>query len=80
MEVSEGCWLFWCCEGLGFSQCIQRSYIPSATPVRPVQSAAAATPNAPATIKTPALAGQEGGTLTDSTVTAHKSQKKTKTK
>lgn len=39
-----------------------------------VQSAA--TPNAPATIKTPALAGQEGGALTVSTVTAHKSQKK----
>lgn len=32
----------------------------------------------PATIRTPAPAGQEGGTLTDSTVTAHKSQKKTK--
>lgn len=41
-----------------------------------VQSAATATPDAPATIKTPALAGQEGGALTVSTVTAHKSQKK----
>lgn len=41
-----------------------------------VQSAATATPDAPATIKTRALAGQEGGALTDSTVTAHKSQKK----
>lgn len=31
VEVSEGCWLFWSCEGLEFSKCIQRSYIPSAT-------------------------------------------------
>lgn len=43
-----------------------------------VQSAATATPDAPATIKTRALAGQEGGALTDSTVTAHKNQKKKK--
>lgn len=40
-----------------------------------VQSAATATPNAPATIKTLALAGHEGGALTDNSYSAQESKK-----
>lgn len=55
--MSESCWLFWSCEGLGVSQCIQRSYIPSATPFP--CPAATTPPNTPVAMETD-LGGQEG--------------------
>lgn len=74
VEVSEGCWLFWSCEGLEFSKCIQRVYIPSATAFpRPISRHRRT--QCTSHCKNWSWVDKKGGAPNDTTVTAHKSQK-----